>query len=278
MIVLGALLLAAFALALGMEYYRLPLEQRPFSPLYEQFRPAGHIGLRYGIIGTTLIGMGVLLYSSRKRFGFLRRAGKLKYWLEFHILVCSVGPFLILLHTSFKVGGLVSIAFWSMTVVALSGIFGRYVYVRIPKTVQGQFANLGQVQQERQALLTSLAAQLGPRFDEVQRLMSGIHRHPVHGFLGAIAGAVRFDLARRGTLRRVRRLISGSGLPATARRSVVDVVEEQLRIEQQLALLAPFQKLFRYWHLFHLPLAIVMFVIVTVHVVVASMFGYGVPR
>ena len=58
----------------------------------------------------------------------------------------------------------------------------------------------------------------------------------------------------------------------------MEVLEQQLKIEQQLALLAPFQKLFRYWHLLHLPLAIVMFVIVAVHVVVATMFGYGVPR
>jgi hypothetical protein len=41
-----------------------------------------------------------------------------------------------------------------------------------------------------------------------------------------------------------------------------------------MALLLPFQRLFRYWHLLHLPLAIVMLLVVVVHLVVAALFGY----
>jgi hypothetical protein len=270
--------LVGFGLGIGLEYYLLPLDQRPFSALYDRFRPAGTFGLRYGIIGTSLITAGVFLYSMRKRLRLLARAGKLKYWLEFHIFVCTVGPFLVLLHTSFKVGGLVSIAFWSMTVVALSGVFGRYVYVRIPKTVHGQFANLGQIQQQRESLLTSLADRLGPRFQQVEQLLSAARRAPTKGFISSIAAAIRFDFTRRRTLRRVRKILSATAVPANARHAVVELVEEQLQIEQQIALLSPFQRLFRYWHLFHLPLAIVMFAIVAVHVVIATMFGYGIPR
>jgi hypothetical protein len=274
----AALALVAFGLGLGLEYYLLPLDQRPFSALYDRFRPAGTFGLRYGIIGTSFITAGVLLYSLRKRFRLLSRAGKLKYWLEFHIFVCSVGPFLVLLHTSFKVGGLVSIAFWSMTIVALSGVFGRYVYVRIPKTVHGQFANLGQIQQQRETLLSSLSNKLGTRFQQVEQILNAARRAPAKGFFSSIGAAIRFDFTRRRMLGRVRKVLATSAVPADARRSVVDLVEEQLQIEQQIALLAPFQRLFRYWHLFHLPLAIVMFAIVAVHVVVATMFGYGIPR
>jgi hypothetical protein len=277
LLILG-LALVVLGLGLGLDYYLLPLEQRPFSALYEHFRPAGTFGLRYGIIGTSLIIAGVFLYSVRKRARALARLGKLKYWLEFHIFVCSVGPFLVLLHTSFKVGGLVTIAFWSMTVVALSGVFGRYVYVRIPKTVQGQFANLGQIQQQREVLLGSLTAQLGNHFQNVERIVASARRTPARGFFSALLAAARFDLSRRVTLRRVRRALAGTALAAATLRQVVAVVSEQLSIEQQLALLAPFQRLFRYWHLFHLPLAIVMFVIVAVHITVASMFGYGIPR
>jgi len=32
--------------------------------------------------------------------------------------------------------------------------------------------------------------------------------------------------------------------------------------------------MFRYWHAFHLPLAILMFVILAVHIAVAILFGY----
>jgi hypothetical protein len=40
---------------------------------------------------------------------------------------------------------------------------------------------------------------------------------------------------------------------------------------------ASFQRLFRYWHLFHLPLALLMLAILAVHVVIAVLFGYGWP-
>ncbi|MBI4499860.1 MAG: hypothetical protein HY700_01745 [Gemmatimonadetes bacterium] len=106
MLISLGLALAGFGLGLGIEYYLLPLDQRPFSPMYARFRPAGTFGLRYGIIGTSLIIAGVFLYSVRKRLHLLRGAGKLKYWLEFHIFLCSVGPFLVLLPgTTGRLGG-----------------------------------------------------------------------------------------------------------------------------------------------------------------------------
>jgi len=264
-------------LGIGAEYYLTPFSQRPFSSLYDNFRPAGSLGLRYGIIGTVMITVGVVLYSSRKRIGALVRLGKLKYWLEFHIFLCTVGPFLVTLHTSFKVGGLVSIAYWSMVVVAVSGIFGRYVYVRIPKNIQGQFAGLAAIQQERAALMQSLGTSLGPRAAQVEQLVAGTRTMP-RSLFGAIAVAIRHDFTRRGTMRRVRKVLASGAIGSQQRSRVLGIVRHQLDIEHQIAVTVPFQKLFRYWHLLHLPLAIVMFIIVAVHVTVATMFGYGFSR
>jgi hypothetical protein len=264
-------------LGIGAEYYLTPFAQRPFSDLYDRFRPAGSIGLRYGIIGTVMITVGVVLYTSRKRLGALARMGKLKYWLEFHIFLCTVGPFLITLHTSFTVGGLVSIAYWSMVVVAVSGIFGRYVYVRIPKNIQGQFAGLAAIQQERASLLQSLGTALGPRAAQVEQLVAGA-RTPPRTLAGAIAAAVRHDFTRRRAIKRVRKLLGSGPLSSQQRSRVLGIVRRQLDVEHQIAVTLPFQKLFRYWHLLHLPLAIVMFIIVAVHVTVATMFGYGFSR
>jgi hypothetical protein len=38
------------------------------------------------------------------------------------------------------------------------------------------------------------------------------------------------------------------------------------------------QRLFHHWHVVHKPFAIVMYVFMVVHVVVASMTGYGLGR
>ena len=86
------------------------------------------------------------------------RSRRLRHWLSAHIWLCTLGPFLITLHTSFKVGGLVSIAFWSMVLVVSSGVVGRYVYVRIPKTLGGQFHTMQELEAERAALLAEVEA------------------------------------------------------------------------------------------------------------------------
>jgi len=277
-LVTAAMGIAVIGIGIGVAYYLTPFSERPFSDMYDRFRPAGTFGLRYGVVGFALIAVGVAVYTARKRVKWLARAGKLKFWLEFHIFLCTVGPFLVTLHTSFKVGGLVSIAYWSMVVVALSGIFGRYVYVRIPKTVQGQFAGIAAIEAQRAELLQSLAADLGPLASEVDRIVTPVERPHPRGLLGAIVAALRFDVSRRTTVRSVRNVLTKSSLKPKQRDHVLRLVHRQLEVEHQMALMLPLQRLFRYWHLLHLPLAIAMFVIVAVHVTVATLFGFGFSR
>ena len=269
------LAIVTLGLGRGFTYYLTPFGQRPQSAQYAQLRPAGSDGLKYGIIGTGAITLGVIAYSLRKRARLLARGGKLKYWLEVHIFLCSIGPALIVLHTSFRVGGLVGIAFWSMVIVTLSGVFGRYVYVRIPRTVQGQFAGLEAVQRERAALLEALQTELGPRADDIARVLATPGRRPVRGLVAALAAAVAHDLRRRENIRRLTTLLARYRLPTARRRRVVDLFDRGARLEQQIALLVPFQRLFRYWHVLHLPLALTMLVVVAIHVTVAALFGYG---
>jgi hypothetical protein len=269
------LAIVAWGLSRGLGYYATPYDQRPFSLQYDQLRPAGTSGLHYGALGILAITVGVLLYTFRKRIRPLARAGKLKYWLEAHIFLCSVGPALVLLHTSFHVGGLVAIAFWSMVIVTLSGVFGRYVYVRIPSTVHGQFASLKAIEQERSRLLDALRQDLGPRLDDVERILASARRPPVRGFLAALVGAVRFDLTHRHVRHQLRSALDRLQLAGGTRAKVEDLLDRQLELEHDLAVLVPFQRLFRYWHLLHLPLAIAMFIIVAIHIGVAAAFGYG---
>jgi hypothetical protein len=263
------LVIVAWGLSRGLGYYVLPNADRPFAPQYERLRPAGTDGLRFGVLGVTAITVGVVIYSLRKRIRPLARAGKLKYWLEVHIFLCSIGPALV--------GGLIAIAFWSMIVVALSGVFGRYVYVRIPRTVHGQFAGLAVVREERAALVERLRADLGPQMAQVERLLNSGIRPPTTGFLPALFAAARFDLVRRVTRRRLAALLKTLELPGATRGEVTRLLDRQLDLEQSLSVMVPFQRLFRYWHLLHLPLAIVMFIVVGLHIGIAIAFGYAWP-
>ncbi|MFC1791798.1 hypothetical protein ACFL0I_04965 [Gemmatimonadota bacterium] len=269
------LAVAAVAAFQGMEYYLLPLQERPFTADHELLASWGAVGHGYGVVGTALMILGVLSYSVRKRVGSLGRLGKLKSWLEFHIFLCTLGPFLILLHTAFRVGGLVAVAFWSMVLVVASGVFGRYLYVRIPKTIHGHFLSLEALEARRDETLQGLQSRLQVSETQVAELIRRFQPPRPKGAFSSLLVAVRWDLARKrveGELRRALLELSGA---EEEPEDLLGLLREEGRREIQIALLHPFQRLFRYWHVFHLPLAIVMFLILAVHVTVAILFGYA---
>lgn len=119
-------------------YYSLPLEERFYHEYHETFKASGLVGHGLGIVGTVMIAFGVFLYIGAKKYGWLTKLIRLKYLLEFHIYLCTLGPILVLFHTTFKFGGIVSIAFWSMVIVVLSGVVGRFLYIRLPRDWQGR--------------------------------------------------------------------------------------------------------------------------------------------
>lgn len=114
----------------GAPYYTTPLAERPRHELYWTLKPGGSRGQLYGEAGAAMMVL-MLGYSLRKRWRWLRRWGPLRVWLDLHIYLGVMGPLLVILHTSFKVQGLVAISFWSMIAVALSGVLGRYLYLKI---------------------------------------------------------------------------------------------------------------------------------------------------
>lgn len=103
----------------------------------QQIPPARELfGHGIGILGFILMLMTEVLYSLRKR-SRLARWGSMAAWLQFHIFTGLVGPYLVLLHTSWKFNGLAGVATLFTVVIVISGFIGRYIYTRIPRTVEG---------------------------------------------------------------------------------------------------------------------------------------------
>jgi hypothetical protein len=97
---------------------------------------AGLFGHLLGIVGFLMMLMTEILYSLRKR-SRLARWGRMSDWLQFHIFTGLVGPFMVLLHTSWKFNGLAGIVTLGTIFIVVSGFVGRYIYTRIPRTVEG---------------------------------------------------------------------------------------------------------------------------------------------
>lgn len=103
----------------------------------KEIPPAGELfGHSIGIVGFILMLMTETLYSLRKRSRSVRW-GRMSSWLQFHIFTGLVGPYMVLLHTSWKFNGLAGVTTLFTVVIVISGFIGRYIYTRIPRTMDG---------------------------------------------------------------------------------------------------------------------------------------------
>jgi len=261
----------------GYDYYKLPIEERVFSYHHQSLKPSGTIGHGLGIIGTLMMIFGVVIYMMRKRYPRIFRIGKLKNWLEFHIFLCSVGPLFVLFHTAFKFGGIVSISFWSMVAVVLSGVIGRFIYIQIPRTIQGHELTFNELQEMNYELSNKLSA----KYNFSSSLLSEIEaeynpeKYKGLGFLSSTKLIFLDFFHLRKKLKTVKHEIRKQNIrDHRAIREILKIVKAKMILLRRIGLLKTMQKLFNYWHIVHLPFAISMFIIMIIHVIVTIIFGY----
>jgi len=260
----------------GCVYYTTPLDQRPFHQQYDTLKPSGIEGHGYGIVGSFLLIVGVGMYSARKRIRTFSHWGRISNFLAFHIFLCLAGPMLIVYHSTFKLGGLVAVSFWSMVAVVASGAVGRYLYVQIPKGIQGNELSVAELEEENKRIGEILQTQYGlnPLYLRTVDAMT-LPSRPASGM--SLLEVLNFFFVqspgRRRKLRRAYHELERSVDPHLVR-TVHRLVRRRTTYLRRIAFLGQFRQMFYYWHVIHLPFAIIMFIIMFVHIGVAVAFGY----
>ncbi len=276
-LLLGGLYLAAgsvfllFALR-GADYYLTPISQRAYHPEFRTLKPAGSLGLWFGVAGALMM-TSLLLYSLRKRTKLFGGLFRLKYWLDVHIFMGIMGPLFILLHTSLKLNGLVAVSFWAMVAVAASGVFGRYLYIQIPRNLRGEALS--------SADLEAQIAELGqlPHGDELSpesrsELKRFLERESQSGGVVSIGAMIWSDLRRALRPRRLEKaVVARFGLSVEGARALLAAVDEKALLQRRANRLRKVQRMFHMWHVIHRPFALVMYLIMLIHIVVALLFG-----
>jgi hypothetical protein len=258
----------------GYSYYHTDFEERPFHADHTLLKPSGPIGHGLGILGTVLILIGVFSYIGRKKNKFLPKVGALKYWLEFHIFLCSVGPLLILFHTAFKFGGIVSISFWSMVAVVLSGVIGRFIYIQIPRTIQGRELSLVEIKEMKDTMNLVLKNKYNLEESTYQRLMAATQKAEALPGIDLPNGESA-QRSEKGVIKtEVKKIITESGLSGRDRKGVMKLFKNEMKINARIKRLQLMQTLFKHWHVAHLPFALIMLVIMVIHVAITITFGY----
>ena len=260
----------------GSTYYLAPLKERFFHPMHQLLKPTGFWGHGFGIIGSLLMLIGVSLYMIRKRVKRFSKVWVLKYWLELHIFLCTLGPILVLFHTTFKFGGIVSISFWSMVAVVTSGVIGRFIYVQIPRTIQGHTYSIDEIKAEYKEIIASLINKYPSLATQLQKFehFSDSDAEQDKKTFYTIFFSVTENFRIRKVLSNLKGILGTTDIGAAESAQIIKKVRTALTLQKKTATLRIMQKLFNYWHVAHLPFALIMLVIMIIHVIVSISFGY----
>ena len=272
-VIISVLALANLA---GFPYYRLSLADRVRSPLHSLLRPSGVIGQSAGILAL-LIFCFLWLYPLRKKYRWLAFTGSVARWLDVHILAAIGLPLLLAIHASWRFDGLVGLGYFAMLVVCASGIVGRYLYVRIPRSRSGVASSREEVAVERRTLITEIAATTGLDPFQVERTLSVQSSAGSAGIVDTLLHLLSDDIVRWRLTRALRRQLAdkrdGHALDPQSIDRVVRLASREISLEQQLRVLDATKRVFGYWHVAHRPFAVTPLVAVVIHVAVVVAVG-----
>lgn len=248
--------------------------------------PEEGLGYWLGIAGGSLM-LLLLLYPAGKKSSLLKRLGIVKHWFRIHMVIGLLGPLLILYHCNFSVDALNSkVALYSMLGVSLSGIIGRYFYRRIHRGLYGKRATIEELRSDISNLLEnnrglatvlpgfigelhSISAELlGDQFTRsvgIRQSLSWIFKHYVVRV--RLYFKIRMELRVRGIVSKVV-YANAKNLQKTANAYAT----KQVGLMRQIAQLSFYERLFSLWHVFHMPLFLLLVISALVHVLAVHMY------
>ena len=258
-IVIASLIILTYV---GFNYYRIGLEERFFLPEHETLKPSGYLGHGFGIAGSLMIIIGLFSYMARKRFRRLSRLGYLKHWLEFHIFLCILGPIFVLFHTTFKFGGIVAISFWSMVAVVASGVIGRFIYIQIPRSVEGRELSLNEI---------NVLKSEGNISDLLPDAFKDRPDFTDKSFFARLIGGYNYD---RAIFKKLKRDLKNQNLTRVDYKRACKLLQNEISLNRKIDMLVSMRNLMEYWHVAHLPFAMAMMIVMIIHVIVVITMGY----
>jgi hypothetical protein len=245
------------------------------------FEAGDDVGYWIGVVGGVMM-LLLFSYPLRKRFRFAQSWGKAKWWFLAHMVLGVGGPTLILLHSNFHLRSLnAAAAFYSMVIVALSGVVGRFIYSRVNRGLHGEQSSLRDLQ-ERAGLDQREAhsrLRFAPKVESRLIAFGQGEVSPRPGLVACLRRAFWLPVKQWWTYRRCVRDLHGP-LRALAEHGNWDgsvlakrehlarkLVRRYLNSVVRVAQFTAYERLFSLWHVAHIPFVYLLVLSAIVHVV-----------
>lgn len=242
-----------------------------YAVIYE---PSKGIWHPVGWIGSGMM-VVMMLYSIRKRVLMFRTFGSLRNWLSAHMFLGIMGPVLVTFHTTFKFNGIIATSFWSMIITMIFGILGRYIYIQIPRSIAGAELRVQDIESMVQTIDSRLGEfSKGVNVTELSRAIDFRRKESADtGLIKSLLFMLQDDIVISYRLNKLNSVLrKNHNLPWKIRRKIEFLIRKKAAFTRRMSYLSTSHKILHYWHIFHVPLAIVMFLIMILHVFVYYLF------
>jgi hypothetical protein len=262
----GLILLFIAVFALGRVYW----DDRYYIP-------DEGVGYALGMTGGIMM-LLALGYSLFKRTAFLRKLFGLKAWLHVHIIFGIVGPLLVVLHSTFRIGSLNGgVALISMLLVFLSGVIGRFLYSKIHFGLGGQKAKIKDLQEMLQNAGEHINSKRLETFThsyvkKPSNLLTAGFQLVTYGWRSRF---LYFNLIRKAH-RHIKAQSLKQGWDSTTSRKNYRAYKHALRyyfyILKKVALFSLYERFFAFWRHAHVPLLYLLLISGILHVFAVHMY------
>ena len=240
------------------------------------------VGLIYGII--SFVAILLLMYYGMRKRSYTAKHWPLRAWLSFHVYIGTMTLLLVPLHAGFKFGfDIHTLAYVLLVMVVGSGIVGAALYLLLPR----RFEPFGE----------ELTYPMGHGTDEelrkIIRQMRALAIDKSQEFADACQTEIEYGIPKRHVgWELLWRKSATAALVATQIEAFQDYLQHIPEVEheafQNLARLATqkrdlehrmaaqmrLQNLLEAWLYIHLPVSLVMFIVVIIHILVVFYYGY----
>jgi len=250
------------------------------------FTAGSDTGYNLGLAGGIML-LLLFLYPLRKHFRFMHGFGPAKYWFAGHMTLGILGPLFILVHSNFQVGSInAGIALASMSLVASSGIIGRFIYTRIHHGLYGRRANLNELRELAGLNSKELESKLAfaPNVENALTAFEAALATPTRDPLRSAWAFVTLWLRGRVVCFQCARELNQL-YKSHARKKAWDHAKYRRRLRaakhlvftyvqgvQRVAQFNTYERLFSLWHVLHVPFVYMMVFSAIAHVVAVHMY------
>lgn len=271
-VALGEILLRKHAPAMSYLYSTLT-NAAEFADLSEEgllekvtYRAGPGLSVYCGLVGAGLMTVAAI-YPIFRRIKVFRWLASNTMWFDFHMMAGTIGPLFIMLHAWWKLDTWVSAAFWSMAIVVLSGVLGRYLYTLVPGLSSG--VELDELDHERAfaaarsafpVAMAEIDRELGLQRAKAQR----VARSP--SLLRALWWLIFQDIGRFPRKVARRRRLARLGLDRRTRGDLAQRAARMIVIARSQVVAPKAQILLHSWKKVHVPFTVLLAGFAAVHI------------